>query len=283
MILHAAIGDAYGAGFEFAPADLIASENLLTTYRPHLIYPEICGRYTDDTQMALAICELILSGDEWTPERIADSFVQTFKRDPRRGYSSRLYEILMQVNSGKELVASIRNNSDRNGAAMRAFPIGLYPDVEEVLEKADMQARITHDTEVARTSAKAVALMAHGLYHGKAAPEELGTFVESHLPGDWSQNWNTEVTMLATDAVLAALTLIRTCSSLSEMLQKGIAFGGDVDTVGAITLGCASLSPEIKMDLPDWMNSNLENGAFGQDYLVSIDMQLFSKYPRLRA
>ena len=85
--------------------------------------------------------------------------------------------------------------------------------------------------------------------------------------------------MLATDAVFAALTLIRNCSSLPEMLRKGIAFGGDVDTVGAITLGCAALSQHIEIDLPDWMDSNLENGAFGRDYLVSIDLQLILRYP----
>lgn len=280
MILHAAIGDAYGAGFEFAPAELIAAENQLTTYRPHLIYPEICGRYTDDTQMALAISELMLTGDDWKPERIADQFVQTFRRDPRRGYSSRFYEILLRVTSGRELIETLQPHSDRNGAAMRAFPIGLYADLAEVLDRADMQARITHDTEVARTSAQAVALMAHGLYHGKAKPMELGAFVGDHIPGDWSQNWDAEVTMLATDAVLAALTLIRTCSSLSEMLMKGIAFGGDVDTVGAITLGCASLSLQVKMDLPDWMEAGLESGAYGRDRLRSVDAQLIARFPR---
>lgn len=128
--------------------------------------------------MALAISELMLSREDWTPEGIAEGFVRAFKRDPRRGYSSKFYEILRRVDTGRELVETLQPGSDRNGAAMRAFPIGLYADVAEVLEKADMQARITHDTPVARRAAQAVALMAHGLC-AFALPKKI-TALDSH-------------------------------------------------------------------------------------------------------
>ncbi|MBO0934379.1 ADP-ribosylglycohydrolase family protein [Fibrella sp. HMF5036] len=79
MLLQSAMGDAYGAGFEFAPRSLINAKNDLTAYHPHLLYPEICGRYTDDTQMALALAELIISGVEWSPLVVANKFVSVFK------------------------------------------------------------------------------------------------------------------------------------------------------------------------------------------------------------
>lgn len=63
MILEAAIGDAYGAGFEFRDLDFIFQNNDLTQYHKHGLYTEIYKRYTDDTQMAIAISELLLEDD----------------------------------------------------------------------------------------------------------------------------------------------------------------------------------------------------------------------------
>lgn len=54
MLLQGAIGDAYGAGFEFAERAIIDKENNLTHYRTHPRYQSIYKKYTDDTQMSLA-------------------------------------------------------------------------------------------------------------------------------------------------------------------------------------------------------------------------------------
>src|SRR4051812_4424233 len=89
--LELAIGDAYGACFEFAPAEFVGRHNAATAYPCH---PDPgraadvpAGRYTDDTQMSVALAEHIIDGNEWTAEAVADRFVHTFHRDPRRGYS----------------------------------------------------------------------------------------------------------------------------------------------------------------------------------------------------
>jgi ADP-ribosyl-[dinitrogen reductase] hydrolase len=274
MLIQSAIGDAYGAGFEFEKPEIIALENTLTHYKRHALYSEIQGRYTDDTQMALAISELILSGDEWTPERIADGFVAVFRRDPRRGYSSRFYEILLQVASGKALLQVLQPGSNRNGAAMRAYPIGIYADPEMVCERAAMQARITHDTPEGIASAQAVALASHYFLYRLGDKKQLGTYLKTHLGGPWELPWKTEVSMVAEEAVRAAITLLQSEDSLSNILRKGIALGGDVDTVGAIALGCGASAIDIVDDLPGWMAAGLENGAFGRDYILGIDAQL---------
>ena len=62
MILEAAIGDAYGAGFEFRDSDFIQKYNNLTEYHPHELYTEIFKKYTDDTQMALNVLFFYLLG-----------------------------------------------------------------------------------------------------------------------------------------------------------------------------------------------------------------------------
>ncbi len=64
MLLELAIGDAYGAGFEYA--DEMISENTLTHYVQHPRHQIRPGCYTDDTQMSLAIAETLVSGEPWT-------------------------------------------------------------------------------------------------------------------------------------------------------------------------------------------------------------------------
>ncbi len=61
MLLELAVGDAYGAGFEYADADTVAAKNDLSHYVRHPRHRISPGRYTDDTQMSLAIAEAILS------------------------------------------------------------------------------------------------------------------------------------------------------------------------------------------------------------------------------
>ena len=80
MLLHAAIGDAYGSGYEFAP-DFVFEKNTLQSYLIHADASGYFNRYTDDTQMAIGIAELLVEKADWTPLNIAQKFVDVFKRD----------------------------------------------------------------------------------------------------------------------------------------------------------------------------------------------------------
>ena len=60
MLVELAIGDAYGAGFEYASPQIVYSNNNLRAYIPHPKHPIIPGHYTDDTQMSIAIAEAII-------------------------------------------------------------------------------------------------------------------------------------------------------------------------------------------------------------------------------
>jgi ADP-ribosyl-[dinitrogen reductase] hydrolase len=133
MLLELAVGDAYGAGFEYVNPALVARENTLAGYIQHPRHAIAPGCYTDDTQMSLAIAETLVSGRPWTAEVLADAFVQAFKRDPREGYAARFYDFLTEVLDGEEFLARIHAGSDKSGAAMRAAPIGVLQTVEQVL------------------------------------------------------------------------------------------------------------------------------------------------------
>ena len=85
MLLELAIGDAYGAGFEYAHRSYVQQHNDLSRYVKRPKYSITPGFYTDDAQMSIAIAELLFEQIECKPLNIATKFVDCFKRDPREG------------------------------------------------------------------------------------------------------------------------------------------------------------------------------------------------------
>ncbi len=112
MLLELAIGDAYGAGFEYADSELVERFNDLSSYRQHPRHQIKPGCYTDDTQMSLAIAETLVAGEPWTPDVLAHRFVTAFKRDQREGYAGRFYQFLLQVQDGQQFLEGINWTSD---------------------------------------------------------------------------------------------------------------------------------------------------------------------------
>jgi ADP-ribosylglycohydrolase len=277
MLLELAIGDAYGAGFEYADSELVQRYNDLSRYIQHPRHQIKPGCYTDDTQMSLAIAETLVAGEPWTPEVLAHRFVTTFKRDPREGYAGKFYRFLLQVQDGQQFLENITWTSDKSGAAMRAAPLGVLPTIEQVIEATTLQAAITHNTPDGINAAIAAALMSHYFIYQLGEKKELGQFLETHVLGEWSKPWQGEVRSKGWMSVRAAITAVIRNDSLSELLKDCIAFTGDVDTVAAIALAAAACSEEITQDLPDHLIDGLENGTYGRDYIIQLDKQLMAR------
>ncbi|MBY0551305.1 MAG: ADP-ribosylglycohydrolase family protein [Candidatus Obscuribacterales bacterium] len=279
MLLELAIADAYGAAFEYAPPEFVLANNNLTAYAKHPKHDIAPGCYTDDTQMSLAVAEVLLSGD-FTRERLAEAFVQAFARDPRKGYAGRFYDFLTTCTSGSDFLARIQPSSDKSGGAMRALPLGLLPDIEQVKRYADLQARITHDTDDGADAAIAAALIGHYFKYELGPRSQLRTFLKKQVPGDWDVDWSGKVGEKGWMAVRAAITALVNATKATDVLHQSIAFTGDVDTVATIALGAASLAPAIyAQDLPSVLYTGLENGSYGSDYLKALDQKLFAAYP----
>ena len=82
----------------------------------------------------------------FSPATLARRFVAAFKRDPREGYARGFYQFLQEVEDEDDFLRRIRPDSDKSGAAMRACPIGVFPSVGTVIDRAESQAALTHDT-----------------------------------------------------------------------------------------------------------------------------------------
>ncbi|WP_293088529.1 ADP-ribosylglycohydrolase family protein [Okeania sp. SIO3B5] len=269
------MSDAYGAGFEYAPLNFIKAHNNLFTYVKHPRHRLIPGSYTDDTQMSIAITEMIVYQQLWTRQNLADKFVEAFKRDEREGYSSKFYDFLKRVKTGQQFLAEIGGTSDKSGAAMRAAPIGIFPTIKEVKEKATIQAAITHNSPDGIDAAIASALMSHYCIYNLGEKSKLGKFIETHVPGKpWSEPWDKKVGSKGWMSVRAAITAVERNEKMSSLLMDCINFTGDVDTVATIALAAGSCSVEIVQDLPENLKLLLENGKYGRDFLINLDRQL---------
>lgn len=278
MLLELAIGDAYGAGFEYA-TEMIEPCNNLAAYiqnpRHKAIKP---GMYTDDTQMSLAIAEATLHDREWTAMKLACRFVQGFHRDPRAGYARGFYQFLKATTSGEQFLRVIRPTSDKSGAAMRAGCIGYCTDLQEVLDKAKMQAQLTHDTPDGIASAQAAALMTHYFIYNLGPKAELGVFICRHVQGDWNSDWRGTVKSKGWMSVRAAVTAVKRNDSLAMLLWDCVDFTGYVDAVATIAMAAVSCSKECDLDMPHVLIDELKNGRFGQGCLVKLDHELKEKF-----
>lgn len=279
FLLRIAQGDAYGAGFEYANQEFIESENSLDRFVVHPRWERSAGFYTDDTQMSIALAEVLVESDRLAECDIASAFVRCFRRDPREGYARRFQKFLEEVKSGDEFLRRIHSGSTRNGAAMRSVPLGVLSDPQMILSVAAVQARVTHDTPEGVLSSQIVALLSHYALYERGGFEEFPKFVYRYIPilsldGEWEGPVSHHRAM---DTVAAVFHLLVTHKTQKELLRSAVALGGDTDTVAAIALGIASA--RLPDDLPEFLELDLEpTGAYGVPFLKKLGERLMSRY-----
>lgn len=290
MLVELAIGDAYGAGFEYAAPELVRRGNTLSGYVRHPRHHDLApGQYTDDTQMSLAVVEWLLDDDPLrrTPEAataaLADRFVAAYRRDPRAGYAAGFRSVLDRVKTGAQLRATLRPASDKSGAAMRAGVLGLLPDAADVRRLAELQARITHDTPGGVAAAVGAAFAVHYCRHGLGPVADLPRWLAAQVPapaeyGAWDRAWRGKVGSPGMSSARAAVTALAANRGTAALLRACVAFTGDVDTVATIALAAASVTPEYAADLPGVLVTGLENGAYGREYLAALDARLDERW-----
>ena len=120
---------------------------------PHFVrerIPPVEGtwRFTDDTNMALSIYEILRKYQQIDQDALAASFAEHFSRG--RGYGMGARRLLARVREGegwRDVSQNMfRGGSYGNGGAMRVAPLGAYfaDDMAKVVKQAALSAEITH-------------------------------------------------------------------------------------------------------------------------------------------
>jgi ADP-ribosyl-[dinitrogen reductase] hydrolase len=288
MLLRIAQGDAYGMSCEYLkhPRDDEVRELALEfkRYGVHPVHKIKPGHYTDDTQMSIAVAEILASWGRQGPgpgsleHLFADAFVRCYLRDKRDGYSKGLKGVLDQCSDGEDLLRLADRTSDKNGAAMRSVPIGVIDDPDLVARVASRQAGVTHHAGGVSASVS-VALMSHFALHCDAPLSELPFWIGERMVAGTPWRWSgrpvrePNVGMATASAVL---TLVSEEKSLVDIARRAIEWGGDVDSVLAIAWGIASA--RMREPLPEFFDSGLENGAYGRDFLRGLGGRLMDSF-----
>jgi ADP-ribosyl-[dinitrogen reductase] hydrolase len=280
MILEAAIGDAYGAGFEFRELDFIIKNNSLTEYHKHGLYTEIYKRYTDDTQMAIAISELLLEEENWNEIKVANKFVEVFHRDKRRGYSNRVYDALDASRNGKDFIKIINNGSNGNGSAMRAYSIGHLKNIEQLLEFCEIQAKTSHNTIEGISCAKRVALAVHYFKYNLDKQSTLIEFINETLKEKEVYKITSPIDMHGYPTTQSVIKIVSEATSMSQCLKTSIDYGGDTDTVAALCMAVLSQKEGCDKLLPTFLYEELENDNYGKNFLIKLDSELNNKFKK---
>jgi ADP-ribosylglycohydrolase len=167
------VGDAFGERF-FGPSD----EVLRRISRREL--PDVPWTYTDDTEMAVSIVELLEERGGIDQDVLAKRFASRMQF--HRNYGQGAYAVLCGVKEGLDwrLLTQIGfrgMGSFGNGAAMRLAPLGAFfadRPLEFVCNQARLSAEVTHAHAEGIAGAIAVAAAAALAWQRRSATGTLG-------------------------------------------------------------------------------------------------------------
>jgi ADP-ribosylglycohydrolase len=123
-------------------------------------------RWTDDTQMALSIVEILREFGHIDQDALAESFARRYNQQPARGYGGGARLLLQRLARGEDWrqVAPqlFPEGSYGNGGAMRAGPIGGYfvGDPSRAAREGKLSAEVTHAHPEGQAGAMGVAAAA---------------------------------------------------------------------------------------------------------------------------
>lgn len=297
-MLGTMVGDALGMPAEgLTPEALKEQFGRLDSLREGPLPP---GEFTDDTEMAIGLCEALLEQGEFDLHAVAQAMAHNFT--PWRGYSPHVYGIMARIRQGMDW-DSPGTSSWGSGAATRVAPIGvLYADEPEVADHAAAQARITHThaNGIAGAVAQAVAVAqvtVAGLFESRVTTgevlERLTLAVSDHSvamvdalerirdlrPQDSPEQLSGAIARVfpcdgsAVGTVPAALAAFLLSDSFEEAVIAAVNCGGDTDTLGAMTGALAGAFYGVNA-IPERLTASLANERRGRDHVLSLGEKL---------
>jgi ADP-ribosylglycohydrolase len=272
-----AIGDALGQIFSAAPRAARAR------VKDNRLPPKPWMR-TDDTEMALAIVEVLNRFGHIDQNALARRFAERFDADPDRGYGKMARIILRAVLRGENWQRASAEafgaaGSKGNGGAMRVAPLGAWfaDDLDRVVSEARASAVVTHAHPEGQAGAIAVAVAAATAVqqHGQAPERAARAIFEEVLqrtpagetreglaraaqltgaePEEAAKALGSGFLVTAPDTVPFALwSAARHLDHFVEAIVETTACDGDCDTNCAIVGGIVSLFVGLERIPADW-------------------------------
>jgi ADP-ribosylglycohydrolase len=278
------VGDAFGECFFSVSLDRVALEARLG----NRLEPQWVWKYTDDSEMAMGIMEVLELHHRIDPDALAEVFARRYAADDRRGYGGGAHQLLTRLGAGASWEVAARELFDGagsmgNGGAMRVAPLGAYfadDSVEMIVKQATLSAQVTHAHPEGQAGAVAVALAAAFAWkhRGDFSPKNKRDFLEYVIEGtprgavrngveramgvartssmdDAAAALGNGSRVTAPDTVPFTLwCAARHLDDYKHALWTTVSAGGDMDTNCAIVGGIVALS-DPKGIPPKWLEA----------------------------
>ena len=260
-IVGSAIGDALGAPFEFGPAGEYSRRFPKPVLAGHgeMVggggFNWAAGEFTDDTQMALALAESLVTLRRCDADDLWERF-RAWAHDAKDiGINTRaVLSHASHAGAAEKGHHACGGRSASNGCVMRIAPVGVLGvglGRDATIEVAAAQASLTHFDPAAAAGATIVAeiirrIIITGVFHGTAekvvsellSHPGLGEAVADYVPlisidfdpATFTGPGNGSVWTTVAQAVWA----VRTTSSFEDAMVAVINLGGDTDSVAAV-------------------------------------------------
>jgi len=281
------VGDAFGERF-FGPASFV--EVLIR----HRELPPSPWWYTDDTEMALGIVEVLDAHGRIDQDVLATTFARRYAAEPRRGYGGTAHRILREIGAGRPWRDASNEVFDGmgsmgNGGAMRVAPVGAYfaDEYPIIGEEACRSAEVTHASVEGQAGAIAVAVATawtwrrgqYGAAADQAEVTELFARVLEHTPDSLTRagvaraadlplgfDVRTAVAALGSGLRMTAQDTVPLCIWLAarhlddyvEAMWQTVGAGGDIDTNCAIVGGIVVMAMGAAGIPPAWLAAREE-------------------------
>jgi ADP-ribosylglycohydrolase len=276
------VGDAFGDQFFLLDNAGVSPEKGV---------PPAPWSWSDDTQMACSVVDVLRRFGEIDQDALAGSFAERF--DIERRYGAGAFRLLERIRHGDHWHRASRELFDGkgsfgNGAAMRVAPLGAYfsDDLGQAAEQAFLSAEVTHAHQEGIAGAVAVAVAAGYVASekGRVAPHDvievalerttMGEYVQrglrralrllSESPREAAYELGNGNRISAQDTVPFALWAAATrLTDYESAVRACVMVGGDMDTTAAIAGGVVAshLGPdgvpsgwlEAREPLPAWL------------------------------
>jgi len=263
-VLGSATGDALGAGYEFLPQD--PDQEIAMIGGGPFAHKWAKGEWTDDTQMAVAILDVIATGST-DLEEIGANFLAWHAANPY-DMGNQTRSVLSTADYPEELTAianayvDANERSGGNGGLMRTAPVALAA-LDDRVEIAQLAGSIASLTHAHPDSVAACVLWSLAIQEAitTAEPDQVFDWEAAvrngleHVAEDRRQRWDELITEAVTGppgmfnpngwvvtAFQAALSAIvntpepaeQAAGHLRDALVAAVRIGHDTDTVAAI-------------------------------------------------
>ncbi|MDP9463404.1 MAG: ADP-ribosylglycohydrolase family protein [Actinomycetota bacterium] len=271
-LLGLAVGDALGAPFEFGPAGQWSTR-----------FPEPVrggtgemigggcgwkpGEFTDDTQMALALAESLITHDRLDLDDVWDRFRAWATEAKDVGNITRAALSHADRHGAAEAAHQRLGRSAGNGSLMRVLPLSLAflnADIETLMRAACEQSALTHADPAAGWGAAVYAELVRRTIVGDSPFEQIDAILaEVPEPADglfkelldprWHPDRGGPGNGSVWGCLAQAVWAVRTTSTFEQAVAVAIELGDDTDTVAAVAGGLAGSIYDIQSIPSRWL------------------------------